>query len=88
MRILSAARDSGRGPPPDHDEDEYYPASDDQNRGGVQQNIEAPGLGLEEDPFTVLRDEVRLYLIHNNVEFSSGYATRYGISLGYSFGGR
>jgi hypothetical protein len=35
-----------------------------------------------------IRPEVRLYLIHNNVEFSSGYATRYGVSLGYSFGGR
>lgn len=35
-----------------------------------------------------IRPEVRLYLIHNNVEFSSGYAARYGVSLGYSFGGR
>jgi hypothetical protein len=35
-----------------------------------------------------IRPEVRLYLIHNNAEFSSGYATRYGVSLGYSFGGR
>jgi len=35
-----------------------------------------------------VRPEARLYLIHNNVEFSSGYVTRYGVSLGYSFGGR
>jgi hypothetical protein len=35
-----------------------------------------------------IRPEARFYLIHNNVEFSSGYATRYGVSLGYSFGGR
>jgi hypothetical protein len=35
-----------------------------------------------------IRPEVRLYLIHNNVAFSSGYATRYSVSLGYSFGGR
>jgi hypothetical protein len=35
-----------------------------------------------------IRPEVRLYLINNNVEFSSSYATRYSISLGYSFGGR
>jgi len=35
-----------------------------------------------------LRPEVRLYMIHNNAEFSSNYATRYGISLGYSFGER
>jgi hypothetical protein len=35
-----------------------------------------------------LRPEVRLYLVHNNAEFSSGTAARYGVSLGYSFGGR
>jgi hypothetical protein len=35
-----------------------------------------------------IRPEVRLYLINNNNEFSSSYATRYSISLGYSFGGR
>ena len=35
-----------------------------------------------------IRPEVRLYLIHNNVEFSSGYVARYGASIGYSFGGR
>lgn len=35
-----------------------------------------------------IRPEVRLYLIHNNVEFSSGFVTRYGASIGYSFGGR
>jgi hypothetical protein len=33
-----------------------------------------------------IRPEVRVYLINNNVEFSSGYATRYGVSLGYTFG--
>ena len=33
-----------------------------------------------------VRPEVRLYLINNNNEFSSGVATRYSISLGYSFG--
>jgi hypothetical protein len=35
-----------------------------------------------------LRPEVRLYLINNNVEFSSGRVVRYGVTLGYSFGGR
>jgi hypothetical protein len=35
-----------------------------------------------------IRPEVRLYMIHNNVEFSSGYATRIGATLGYSFGRR
>jgi hypothetical protein len=35
-----------------------------------------------------IRPEVRLYLINNNIEFSHNYATRYSISLGYSFGGR
>ncbi len=34
-----------------------------------------------------VRPEVRLYLIHNNVEFSSNYPVRYGVSLGYTFGG-
>ena len=33
-----------------------------------------------------IRPEARVYLIHNNVEFSSNYAVRYGVSLGYSFG--
>ncbi|HXY02319.1 MAG TPA: hypothetical protein VEI49_02025 [Terriglobales bacterium] len=35
-----------------------------------------------------IRPEVRLYLIHNNVEFSSGQVLRFGASLGYSFGGK
>jgi hypothetical protein len=35
-----------------------------------------------------IRPEVRLYLINNNVEFSSGYATRVGATIGYSFGRR
>lgn len=35
-----------------------------------------------------IRPEARLHLIHNNVEFSSSYAARYGVSIGYSFGGR
>ncbi len=34
-----------------------------------------------------VRPEVRLYLVHNNVEFSSSYPVRYGVSLGYTFGG-
>jgi hypothetical protein len=34
-----------------------------------------------------IRPEARLYLINNNVEFSSGTVVRYGVSLGYSFGG-
>ena len=35
-----------------------------------------------------VRPEARLYLIHNNVEFSSGKAERLGVSIGYSFGER
>lgn len=35
-----------------------------------------------------VRPEVRLYLVNNNVEFSSGKLLRYGVSIGYSFGGR
>jgi hypothetical protein len=32
-----------------------------------------------------VRPEVNFYLIHNNNEFSAGYATRVGAALGYSF---
>jgi hypothetical protein len=39
-----------------------------------------------------VRPEARFYLINNvddpNAPFSSGHAVRYGISIGYSFGGR
>lgn len=34
-----------------------------------------------------VRPEVRLYYVHNNVEFSSGFVARYGASIGYTFGG-
>jgi len=34
-----------------------------------------------------IRPEVRLYLVHNNAEFNSSYPVRYGVSLGYTFGG-
>jgi hypothetical protein len=33
-----------------------------------------------------LRPEAKLYLVRNNQEFSSNHATRYGLSIGYSFG--
>ncbi len=32
-----------------------------------------------------VRPEARVYLVHNNLEFSSLRATRYGISIGYTF---
>jgi len=32
-----------------------------------------------------IRPEGHLYLVHNNVEFSSDHAVRYGASLGYTF---
>lgn len=35
-----------------------------------------------------VRPEAHLYLIKNNVDFSSAHATRYGVSIGYSFGRR
>src|SRR5579864_2763544 len=34
-----------------------------------------------------VRPEMRLYLINNNVEFSSSHLVRYGVSIGYAFGG-
>ena len=33
-----------------------------------------------------VRPEVRAYLVHNNLEFDSGRAIRYGASVGYTFG--
>jgi hypothetical protein len=35
-----------------------------------------------------VRPEAHLYLVNNNNEFSSARFARYGISIGYSFGGR
>ncbi len=34
-----------------------------------------------------VRPEVRMYYVHNNSEFSSGFVARYGASIGYTFGG-
>lgn len=34
-----------------------------------------------------VRPEAHVYLIRNNVEFNSGHAVRYGMSIGYTFGG-
>ena len=33
-----------------------------------------------------IRPEARIYLINNNTDFSSYHATRYGVSIGYTFG--
>jgi hypothetical protein len=35
-----------------------------------------------------IRPEAHLYLVHDNQEFSSGHAVRYGLSIGYTFGAR
>lgn len=35
-----------------------------------------------------IRPEARVYLVHNNLEFSSPWVTRYGVSVGYTFGGK
>lgn len=34
-----------------------------------------------------VRPEARIYYVHNNAEFSSGFLARYGASIGYTFGG-
>ncbi len=34
-----------------------------------------------------IRPELHFYLVHNNVEVSGPWATRYAVGLGYSFGG-
>ena len=44
------------------------------------------GVRLYVTPHVFIRPEVRLYLVHDNFQFSSGHATRLGASLGYSFG--
>ena len=48
------------------------------------------GVGLKAYPFKnfFVRPEAHLYLVNDNQEFSSGRAVRYGISIGYTFGGR
>lgn len=47
------------------------------------------GAGIRFYPFGnfFIRPEAHVYLIRNNVEFSSNYAVRYGGSIGYTFGG-
>lgn len=34
-----------------------------------------------------IRPEARFYLVNNNIDFSSNHFTRYGVSIGYTFGG-
>ena len=43
----------------------------------------AKGLSLKGGFF--VRPEARLYLVNNNVDFSSPRVTRYGLSIGYTF---
>ena len=45
------------------------------------------GLALYVWGHMFVRPEVRLYLVHNNVEFNSSRVVRYGASIGYTFGG-
>lgn len=46
------------------------------------------GVGIRLYPYKgfFVRPEFRQYFIHNNFEFSSAYASRAGVSIGYSFG--
>ena len=48
------------------------------------------GVGFKAYPFKnfFVRPEAHLYLVNDNQEFSSGRAVRYGVSIGYTFGGR
>ena len=48
------------------------------------------GVGLKAYPSKnfFVRPEAHLYLVNDNQEFSSGRAVRYGVSIGYTFGGR
>lgn len=45
------------------------------------------GLRLYVTPNVFIRPEGHFYLVNNSVEFTSGKLIRYGISLGYEFGG-
>lgn len=48
------------------------------------------GAGIKIYPYkhVFIEPEAHLYLVHDNQEFSSGRAVRYGASIGYTFGGR
>jgi hypothetical protein len=48
------------------------------------------GAGLKLYPMGnfFIRPEARLYLVNNNLEFSSPRVTRYGLSIGYTFGAK
>jgi hypothetical protein len=49
------------------------------------------GAGIKAYPFGhnfFVRPEAHLYLVHDNQEFSAARAVRYGLSVGYTFGGR
>ena len=43
------------------------------------------GFRLYVTPKIFIRPEAHLYEVHNNVEFSGSRATRFGVSIGYSF---
>jgi len=43
------------------------------------------GLKLYAHKGFFVRPEARFYLVNNNVDFSSNHATRYGVSIGYTF---
>lgn len=43
------------------------------------------GLRLYVTPRIFIRPEAHVYLVHNNFEFSGARASRFGVSIGYSF---
>ena len=43
------------------------------------------GLRLYATKRIFIRPEAHVYLVHNNFEFSGSHATRFGVSIGYSF---
>lgn len=44
------------------------------------------GLRLYMTPSIYIAPEAHFYFIHNNQEFTSNYATRYSVNIGYTFG--
>jgi len=46
------------------------------------------GIRLYATPHFFIRPEAHIYLVRNNFEFSGPRVARYGVSLGYTFGGQ
>jgi hypothetical protein len=64
----------------------YYSCSNYQSSNHFDADFGA-GIKLYPKGGFFIRPEARLYLVNNNLEYSSAHATRFGGSIGYTFGG-